>query len=405
MPLLRSILMKPKMISLAILLSLIFIGKSLAFSQPKMIGEGEYPTIAQGENGIYWLVFDKQDGLYITHSSNLINWSKPEKLPFSKENDYDAYLRIYDGKFYIAFTRHKIVNPHSLLGFDYDVYLAIGDKREWRLYAINNSNKSIDWYPYIYRDPNNRFWLVYSKNFKDGSGSSIVVRYSNDGVHWSREYKAIPPDAIFGTMFYFKDRYYMIYAKYTGNYSIPEIMNLHDLYIAYSFDGINWIKAGKLTETPPPFNFTLYVDAETDGKSIWVSFTSTIEGNEEIYIMGSQDGVRWSTPVRLSRNIEYIQSLDKPFNFKCDQKDLLIDKDGNVIVVYQSAIYKNETIWIVYGKPEMKEIVKEVRYNIDLPYRYNLTERENKRAPFGIEPILVGFASTFIMYRRIKKGD
>jgi len=183
----------------------------------------------------------------------------------------------------------------------------------------------VDWYPYIYRDPSGRFWLVYSKDYKDGNGSMIVVRYSSDGESWSREYPAIPPSATFGSLFYFKDRYYMVYALYTGNYSIPEIMNLHDLYIAYSFDGINWVRAGKLTDTPPPYNFTLYVDAETDGKNIWVAYTSTIEGNEEIYIMGSPDGTGWSRPARLSR----------------------------AIVVYQSAIYPNTTLWITYGKPEL----------------------------------------------------
>ncbi len=398
--------MNLKMAILLVAFISVLISKSFAYTKPKMIGEGEYPTIAQDENGVYWLVFDKPDGLYITHSSDLINWSKPEKLPFSKENDYDAYMRIYDGKFYIAFTRHKLLNPHSLLGFDYDVYLAIGDGKNWSLYPINDSNKSIDWYPYIYRDPFGKFWLVYSKNLRDGKGSFIVVRFSDDGINWSQEYKAIPPDTIFGSMFHFKDRYYMVYAKYTGNYSIPAIMNLHDLYIAYSFDGINWIKAGKLTNTSPPYNFTLYVDAETDGETIWVSFTSTIEGNEEVYIMGSPDGIEWSKPVRLSRNIEYIRTLKNPFNFKCDQKDLIIDNKGNAIIVYQSAIYKNNTLWIVYGKPFLNKPLKKISYAIDLPYRYkieNQAQAEQKRSPVGILPMLAGLLFSIAVVRKWRK--
>lgn len=387
---------------------------SAKFTEPVMIGEGRYPTIAQDENGIYWLVFNNESGIYMMNTTDLINWSVPEKLPFSQPDDYDAYLRIYDGKFYIAFTRHKLVNPHSLLGFDYDVYLAIGDGNDWNLVPINTSNSSVDWYPYFYRDPSGKFWLVYSKDYKDGNGSMIVVRYSDDAVHWSKEYPAIPPpNALFGSLFYFKDRYWIVYALYTGNYSIPEVMNLHDLYIAYSFDGINWVKAAKLTSTPPPYNFTLYVDAETDGKNIWVSYTSTIEGNEEVYLFGSPDGFNWSKPVRLSRNIEYIRSLENPYNFKCDQKDLLIDRDGRAVVVYQSAIYSpNTTLWVVYGKPEMGELKYRVDYNISLPYRYELKETEKseesyaEKSPLGaLTPLTaVGVAILALRALRRKRG-
>lgn len=381
------------------------------FTEPALIGEGSYPTIAQDENGVYWLVFNNESGLFIMHSRDLLNWSIPEKLPFSQPDDYDAYMRIYDGTYYITFTRHKLVNPHSLLGFDYDVYLAIGDGKNWNLVPINTSNSSIDWYPYIYRDPFGKFWLVYSKDYKDGKGSMIVVRYSDDAVNWSIEYPAIPPqNALFGSMFYFNDRYWMVYALYTGNYTIPEIMNLHDLYIAYSFDGINWERAAKLTSTPPPYNFTLYVDAETDGKNIWVSYTSTIEGNEEIYIFGSPDGFNWSKPVRLSRNIEYIRSLENPFNFKCDQKDLLIDRDGRAIVVYQSAIYSpNTTLWIVFGKPEIGKTDHRVNYSITLPYRYELKEgvetedNRTEKTPLGIIPPLTAVGTAMLALRALRK--
>jgi hypothetical protein len=380
-----------------------------AWTKPELIGEGSYPTIAQDEKGVYWLVFNRADGLYITNSTDLKNWINPIKLPFSLSGDFDAYLRIYDGTFYITFTRHKIIDPHSLFGFDYDVYLAVGDGENWKLLPVAATNESVEWYPYIYRDPTGKFWLVYSKDYKDGNGSMIVVRYSSDGESWSREYPAIPPSATFGSLFYFKDRYWMVYAKYTGNYSVPEIMNLHDLYMAYSFDGLNWVKAAKLTETLPPYNFTLYVDSETDGESIWVAYTSTIEGNEEVYIMGSPDSVSWSKPIRLSRNIEYIRSLENPYNFKSDQKDLLIDRDGKAIVVYQSAIYPNTTLWITYGKTELGNMVKTVNYNISLPYTSERLERRSKGSeikseiksiPAGIGTTLLALAMVFYMVRR-----
>lgn len=401
-------LLQPLTLMLTLSFLILLTPASAQFTEPVMILlDGGYPTIAQDENGIYWLVFNNESGLYMARSTDLFNWSNPEKLPFSQPRDYDAYLRIYDGTFYITFTRHKLINPHSLLGFDYDVYLAIGDGKNWNLMPINNSNSSIDWYPYFYRDPFGKFWLVYSKDYSDSNGSMIVVRYSDDAIHWSREYPAIPPpNALFGSMFYFKDRYWMVYTLYTGNYSIPEIMNLHDLYIAYSFDGLNWEKSAKLTNTPPPYNFTLYVDAETDENSIWVSYTSTIEGNEEVYIFGSPDGFNWSEPVKLSRNIEYIQTLENPFNFKCDQKDLLIDRDGKIIVIYQSAIYSpNRTLWLVYGKPEIEDTKFSVNYNITLPYRNEVKENagnegsEVEKTPLGLLPSITAVSISALVYR------
>jgi hypothetical protein len=376
---------------------LILSAPSSAWTEPELIGEGSYPTIAQDADGVYWLVFNKADGLYIKNSTDLKNWNQAYKLPFSGPGDFDAYMRIYDGKFYIAFTRHKIVDPDSFFGFDYDVYLAVGNGKDWEVYPINNNNSSVDWYPYIYRDPSGKFWLVYSKDYKDGNGSSIVVRYSADGVSWSKEYPAIPPsNALFGSLLYVKNKYWMVYAVYTGNYSIPSLMNNHDLFIAYSDDGINWKKAARLTEVPP-YNFSLYVDAETDGENIWVAYTSTIEGNEEVYIMGSPDGSSWDKAKRLSRNIEYIASLENPYNFKCDQKDLLIDRDGRAIVVYQSAIYPKTTLWITYGKPELGDIVMTVNYNISLPYS---SEKESRNIPAGIGTALAALVMAVYIRRR-----
>ena len=324
-------------------------------------------------------------------------------------------MRYYDGKFYITFVRHKIANPQSFFGFDYDVYLAVGNDEKWNLVPINKSNSSLDWYPYIYRDPFGKFWMVYSKDFKDGNGSMLVVRYSRDGFNWSREYPAIPPpNALFGSMFYFKDRYWMIYSMYTGNYSIPEMMNLHDLYIAYSFDGINWEKAAKLTNTPPPYNFTLYLDAETDGRYIWVTYTSTVGRNEEVYFMGSPDGVNWSEPIRLTRNIEYIRSMDEPRNFKCDQKDLLINNNGDVVIVYQSAIYSGKTtLWVVILKPEINQFNKKIEFSIDLPYKntsahpdqeINRSYQNPESIPIGILPLICGFIATLVIVSRKRRN-
>ncbi len=103
--------------------------------------------------------------------------------------------------------------------------------------------------------------------------------------------------------------------------------------------------------------------------------------------------------MRLSRNIEYIRSLENPFNFKCDQKDLLIDKDGRAIIVYQSAIYSpNTTLWIVYGKPKLNKIVKTVEFNITLPYA---REENSEKTPLGLMPIAGGIAISLLVRRKL----
>lgn len=194
-----------------------------------------------------------------------------------------------------------------------------------------------------------------------------MVRYSEGGANWSRKHPAIPPSSTFGSMLYFKGKYWMAYSVYTGNYSVPSIMNNHDLFIARSESGVSWEKAARLSSMPP-YNYSLYLDAETDGENIWIAYTSTIKGNAEVYIRGSPDGTRWSRPTRLTRNVEYIESLEDPFSFKCDEKDLLIDDKGRGVVVYESAKYPQGTIFITHGQLELKEISERVEYNLTLPY-------------------------------------
>jgi|Deesub1362A_J573_1020465.scaffolds.fasta_scaffold00267_41 hypothetical protein len=392
------------LILLVILLLLILSGDVVAWTEPKMIGEGEYPVLAQDSSGTYWLVFVKSDGIYTMNSTDLETWNKPLKIPVTRENDYHPWMIIdQNGIFRLVFTRHKIINPHAFFGFDYDVmYTTSKEGIHWSdPVPIAGSNETIDWYPYIYQDSRGKFWVVYSKNIGK-EGSMIVLRYSNDGDRWSEEIKAIPPDAIFGKLIDVDGKYWLQYAKYTGNYSITELMNNHDLFIAPSNDGVKWTKAARLTNMPP-FNFSLYNDAKTDSDgNLWIAFTSTINGNEEIYIMGSPDGVHWTRPERLSRNIEYINSLENPYNFKCDQKSLFFDQNGNAIVVYQSAIFNNTTLWIVTGKPEIKGELQSVEYNITLPYAPPEEEhfKETVKTPVGIAPIIISLLLTAFLIKR-----
>lgn len=145
-------------IGLCFALLALLVAPAHAWTEPQAVVEGGYPTIAQDGGGTYWLLFNNNSGLYLMHSEDLENWSTPSKLPFSRQNDYDPYMRIVDGRFYIAFTRHEIVNPHSFSPYDYDIYLAekeveeraeVVEKEGWELQEIAVDNQTLQWYPYI----------------------------------------------------------------------------------------------------------------------------------------------------------------------------------------------------------------------------------------------------------------
>ena len=355
---------------------------------PVKVLDGNYPVIQQHDN-TYWLVFTGEDGLYITNSSDLINWSKPVKIPGTREKDYHPWFLIDDkGYFRVVFVRHRLINPEALKeGFDYDIYATYSkDGSNWvEPYPVAATDR-IEWYPHLYQDGSGNYWLTYSMGFPDGN-NGIYVRKSSNFVKWSEPYEVIPPNGsyLFGKLFEFKGKWWLNYAKFTGNYDDIRMINNHDIFIAYG-DSPYRMEAYAQLSFSPPLNFTLYNDAKAANGRIWIAYTSTIEGNEEVYLISSQDGINWSKPLKLSRNVEYIARLKEPYNFKCDQKSLIIDKEGRAVVVYQSAIFKNNTtIWVAVADKVPEETFS-VKY---VPVSFPEVRIESKKSPAGLLPVIV----------------
>ncbi|MBE8538907.1 hypothetical protein [Geoglobus acetivorans] len=326
---------------------------------------GSYPVISE-LNGTYWMAFQGEDGIYVTNSEDLMEWSAPVKIPDTKTGDYHPWLLIdRDGIFRLVYVKHKTLDPESIkYGFDYDIYATYSqDGLNWiKPYPIAKTDR-IEWYPHLYQDKNGKFWLTYSIAEKNGS-NGIYIRESRDFVKWSEPIVVIPPDGmyLFGKLFEFKGRWWLNYAKFTGDENNLTLLNNHDIYIAYGNSPYKLSNHARITFSPP-LNFSLYNDAKADDERIWIAYTSTIEGNEEVYLISSRDGINWTKPLRLTRNVEYISQLEEPFNFKCDQKSILVE-DNRVIVAYQSAIFKdNRSVWVaIVNKSEIPEEVFRVSY-------------------------------------------
>ncbi|ADC64842.1 hypothetical protein Ferp_0671 [Ferroglobus placidus DSM 10642] len=358
---------------------------------------GGYPVLEKF-NDTYWMVFKGDDGIYITSSKDLKSWSAPVKIPGTKQGDYHPWFIIdRNGVFRVVYVKHEIINPESIkYGFDYDIYATYSyDGVNWvEPYPVAESEK-IDWYPHLYQDKSGKFWLTYSVAEENGS-TGIYVRESRDFITWSEAKVVIPPDGeyIFGKLFEFKGKWWMNYAKFTGDKDNLTLLNNHDIFIAYGDSPYELKNHARITSTPP-LNFTLYNDAKADDERIWIAYTSTVEGNEEVYLISSRDGVNWTKPVKLSRNVEYISQLEEPFNFKCDQKSVLIEKD-RVIVAYQSAIFReNRSIWLaIVNKSEIPAETFSVKYWND--------EKTSKESPLGVEVLILSITSA-AMLRKILK--
>ncbi len=314
-----------------------------------------YPALAKFNN-TYVLVYSKEvkegENLFVKYSTDGLNWSKGERITRFSGIDYQPYLMVDRQKnCWLVFTRKPFEKE------DYDIYLMSSkDCINWSEPVPFIQTHTNDWYPYIYQDSYGTYWLFLSRtvfNKKGEATSAIFYTKSKDGVRWS-ELKQVTKatGAVFPRMVELNGRYLLFFSAFTGSWENLSRINEHNIFLMYSDDGRNWSKAGRLSKLPLG-KFALYLDVKKDEQGrVWVTYTSNENGNEEVYLFSSKDGVNWSPPERVTRNVEYIASLNEPFGFKCDQKALLID--GNrFIIAYSSDIYPEQApLFVAIGSPE-----------------------------------------------------
>ena len=354
-----------------VLLSLLLLSPNTCYSWEHVIVDNysSYPALAKFEDK-YILIYSKytEDGenLFLRYSYDGFNWSDPVRITKFRGTDYQPYLLVDKyNTCWLVFTR-KGENDT-----DYDIYLMKSkDCINWSDPQPFIATHTHDWYPYIYQDSKGTYWLFFARTVFNEKGeitSAIFYSNSKDGIKWTKIKQVTKAmGTVFPRMVEKKGKYFLFFSAFTGSWEDFTRLNEHNLFEMVSNDGLNWSKAAKISEIPKG-KFVLYLDTKLDENgTIWIAYTSDAVVNEEVYIFASKDGIRWSPPERITRNAEYIQSLENPFNFKCDQKALLIDGD-KFIIAYSSAIYPTSPLFVAVGKPQIKDFSYiKAEFNVDM---------------------------------------
>jgi hypothetical protein len=310
---------------------------------------GGGPAIIQDEEGVFWLAYDYMSennrDIYIIHSKDMESWSEPIRITDHNKSDFHPTLvQTGNGVFYLAFTSQRRGN--------YDIYLVKSeDGLTWSEPIRLTEAEESDWYSFITIDSKGRFILSYTSSREVDPG--IYIRTSDDGERWSEEYRATDTKKdIYPIVVEGDEGYWLLFVRHTGDYSIRTRANEHELFLTYSPDLLEWKRFGRLTYTKTG-KFSLYPSFIRDkAGNFWISYTSNELGNEELYIIGSKDGTVWSIPERISRNMEYRESSNSTVNFKCDQKSLIQDRGGEMVIAYNCA-REGGGIFILSGMSEL----------------------------------------------------
>lgn len=175
-------------------------------------------------------------------------------------------------------------------------------------------------YPNLMQDSNGTFWATFS-GYEKGR-SSIFITSSRDGTEWSEPRRITDPSgaATFSKLAEKDGGYWLVYSMHEGP--------LNHIYLTSSKDGTVWSRPVRLTPFEAKNNYPALL---ADGRgTLWLAFTSTVTGVEELFVTGSQDGVAWSTPVQLTNNTR------EGRGGKTDYKSMLQARDGRYWLFFRS---------------------------------------------------------------------
>lgn len=319
------------------------------WSEPDVLISGGAPSLIQDRDGIVWLAYDtmveNNEDIYVIFSRDLSSWSQPIRITDDLETDFHpSIVQSKDGRFFVVFT--------SLRSGNYDLYISEShDGRTWSKPKRLTEDEHNDWYPFIMEDKKGTLIISFSSNREGDNG--IFVMSSSDGEDWSKERRVTGPNNdIYPMIVEDRNWYWMVFVRHTGDYSDFRRANEHDLFLIYSSDLVEWSKIGRLTFSKPG-TFSLYPAFLMDENgTLWISYTSDEPGNEEIFIFGSNDGELWSSPEKITSNMEYLESINSTWRFKCDMKGMIQERGGKFLLAYECAKIGDD-IYLASGVPSL----------------------------------------------------
>ena len=307
-----------------VLLLLLFLPGAVhaSWSQSEPISPGTNPSAIQDSNGTYWVAYtywvegpqETNIDVYLRASSDGKNWSEPVRVTDHSKSDSDpSLIQDADGVYRILFTSSREGQDSIFITSSRDG-TGWSEPRRAIPAGIDGS------YPNLMQDSNGTFWATFS--WYENGRSSIFITSSRDGTGWSEPSRITDPSgaATFSKLVEKDGGYWLVYAMHEGP--------LNHLYLISSKDGRAWSRPVRLTPFEAKNNYpALLADARG---ALWLAFTSTVTGAEELLITGSQDGVAWSAPIQLTNNTR------EGRGGKTDYKSMLQARDGRYWLFFRS---------------------------------------------------------------------
>jgi beta-xylosidase len=385
------------------------------WGESEFLVEGGGPSLIQDQEGRYWLAYslmvDNNEDIYLISSNDLKAWSAPIKITRDNETDFHpSLIQSGNGKFYVVFT--------SLRNANYDLYFSESpDGIKWSEPLQLTEDENSDWYPYLMED--SRGELIISFSSRRGGSNGVFVMTSSDGVQWSEERRVTGQESdIYPMIVERQGRYWLLFVRHTGDYSNRSRANEHELFLTYSDDLRVWSGIAQLTQAKPG-SFNLYPSFIKDGdENLWISYTSDEPGNEEVFIFGSSDGELWSWPEKITKNIEYLDSINSTRRFKCDLKSMIQDRSQGFLIAYECSKTGSD-IYLVAGNPELDfSKTRKISFNVsvgatikpsntldsDPKTNLDVTDKKPGYLKILLATFLLIFIAVLIIRRRAEEG-
>lgn len=259
-------------------------------------------------------------------------WNEPYFI--LPDSDRPSIIQDNNGIYWIAFNSYT--NPQNIW------IMNSNDSINWtNFYKVTASNLT-DYEPNLIQDNKGRFWIIYSSlieirgtlNFN----YDLKLVHSDNGINWSEPVNITNSPFIESYPYIMQDRtgrYFITYSTY-GNGS-----NNLDIYLKYSDDGFKWSQPIRITDSLESDIFPIMIQ-DNSGK-YWMLFSrNTHERHKpllnkyDLFLIYSGDGIRWSDAAEIT-NLSY--NINYPY--------FMQDKGGIFWIPHMTGITGSEELGIM----------------------------------------------------------
>jgi len=260
-------------------------------------------------------------------------WNEPYFI--LPDSDRPSIIQDKDGIYWIAFN--SWTNPQNIW------IMNSNDSINWmNFYQVTASNLT-DYEPNLIQDNKGRFWILYSSLIEIRGTLSfnydLKLTYSDNGINWSEPVNITNSPLIESYPYIMQDRtgrYFITYSTYSN-----ESINNLDIYLKYSDDGFKWSQPIRITDSLESDIFPIMIQ-DNSGK-YWMLYSwdthrrhKPLLNKYDLFLIYSGDGIRWSDAAEIT-NLSY--NINYPY--------FMQDKDGVFWIPHMTGITGSEELGIM----------------------------------------------------------